>query len=74
MDTIIAIVLAAIPTLPFFNSLQDWRKSKKHWYLLPALLFLSSIFSVIADWGSGLMATLFSLIVYVIVGRTIKKI
>jgi len=48
-------------------------KSKKNRYLLPALLCLSSNFSVIADLGSGLLATHFSLIVYVIVGRRIKK-
>jgi ABC-type polysaccharide/polyol phosphate export permease len=72
-DAIVTIVLAAIPVILLYRTLQDWRKSKNNWFLLPLILFLLSIFSVIADWWNGLLVTVFGLIVYVIVGRTTKK-
>ena len=72
-DTIVTIVLAAIPMILLYKTFQDWRKSKNNWFLLPFILFLLSIFAVVADWWNGLLMTVFGLVVYVIVGRTTKK-
>ena len=72
-DTIVTIVFAAIPVILLYRTFQDWQKSKKNWFLLPLILFLLSIFAVVADWWNGLLMTVFGLIVYVIVGKTTKK-
>jgi hypothetical protein len=72
-DAIVTIILAAIPVILLYRTFQDWRKSKNNWFLFPLILFLLSIFSIIADWWNGLLMTVFGLIVYVIVGRTTKK-
>ena len=72
-DTIVTIVFAAIPVILLYRTFQDWRKSKKNWFLLPLILFLFSIFAVVVDWWNGLLMTVFGLVVYVIVGRTTKK-
>lgn len=72
-DTIVTIVFAAIPVILLYRTFQDWRKSKKNWFLLPLILFLLSIFAIVADWWNGLLMTVFGLIVYVVVGRTTKK-
>ena len=72
-DTIVTIVLAAIPMILLYKTFQDWRKSKNNWFLLPLILFLLSIFAVVADWWNGLLMTVFGLIVYVVVGKTTKK-
>lgn len=72
-DTIVTIVLAAIPVILLYRTFQDWRKAKKNWFLLPLILFLLSIFAVVADWWNGLLMTVFGLVVYVVVGRTTKK-
>jgi len=72
-DTIVTIVLAVIPAILLYRTFQDWRKSKKNWFLLPLILFLISIFVVVANWWNGLLMTVFSLVVYFIVGRSTKK-
>jgi len=72
-DTIVTIVLAAIPAILLYRTFQDWRKTKKNWFLLPLFLFLLSIFAVVADWLNGLLMVVFGLIVYVVVGRKAKK-
>ena len=72
-DTIVTIVLAAIPVILLYRTFQDWRKSKKNWFLLPLIMFLLSIFIVVADWWNGLLMVVFGLVVYVIVGRSTKK-
>ena len=50
IDTIVTIVLAAIPAILLYRSFRVWRKSKNNWFLLPLILFLLSIFAVVADW------------------------
>jgi len=72
-DIIVTIVLAAIPVILLYRTFQDWRKSKKNWFLLPLFLFLLSIFAVVADWLNGMLMVVFGLIVYVVVGRKAKK-
>ena len=72
-DTIVTIVLAAIPVILLYRTVRDWRKSKNNWFLLPLILFLLSIFAVVTDWWNGLLMTIFGLIIYVIVGKTTKK-
>ena len=73
IDTIVTIVLAAIPAILLYRTFRVWRKSKNNWFLLPLILFLLSIFAVVTDWWNGLLMTVFGLVVYVIVGRTTKK-
>jgi hypothetical protein len=72
-DTIVTIVFAAIPVILLYRTFRDWRKSKNNWFIIPLILFLFSIFAVVADWWNGLVMTVFGLIVYVIVGKTTKK-
>ncbi|MGB7875955.1 MAG: hypothetical protein WBL25_16355 [Anaerolineales bacterium] len=73
IDTIITIVLAAIPAILLYRTFRVWRKSKNYWFLLPLILFLLSIFAVVADWWNGLLMVIFGLVVYVVVGKTTKK-
>lgn len=73
IDTIVTIVFAAIPVILLYRTFQDWRKSKNNWFVLPLILFLLSIFSVVADWWNGLLMVVFGLVVYVVVGRATKK-
>lgn len=72
-DTIVTIVFAAIPVILLYKTFQDWRQSKNNWFALPLILFLLSIFAIVANWWNGLLMVVFGLIVYVIVGRTTKK-
>jgi len=72
-DTIVTIVFVAFPVILLYRTFQDWRKTRKNWFLLPLILFLLSIFAVITDWWKGLLMTIFGLIVYIIVGRTTKE-
>lgn len=72
-DTIVTIVFTAIPVILLYRTFQDWRKSKKNRFLLPLILFLLSIFAVVADWWNGLLMVVFGLIIYIIVGKTTKK-
>ena len=72
-DTIVTIIFAVIPALLLYKTFQDWRKSKNNWFVLPLILFLLSIFSIVADWWNGLMMVIIGLISYVVVGRFARK-
>jgi ABC-type polysaccharide/polyol phosphate export permease len=73
MDTIVTIILAAVPVLLLYKTIQDWRQSKNHWFVLPLVLFLLAIFAILADWWNGLLTVVFGLVAYAVIGRFSKK-
>jgi hypothetical protein len=73
IDTIATIVFAVIPVLLLYKTFQDWRKSKNNWFVLPFILFLLSIFAIVADWWNGLIIVIVGLISYVVVGRSARR-
>ncbi len=73
IDTIVTIALIAIPVLLLIKTIQDWRQSKNHWFVLPLIVFLLAIFTILADWWNGLLTAVFGWIAYVVVRRTAKK-
>ncbi|MBN1454039.1 MAG: hypothetical protein JW963_23690 [Anaerolineales bacterium] len=51
IDTIVTITLIAIPVLLLIKTIQDWRQSKNHWFVLPLIVFLLAIFAILGTGG-----------------------
>jgi len=72
-DFLITGLLVLLPLLMILKIIRDWRKNKNNWLWLPVAFFVLAALEFILNWWNGLLAFIFALFVYVIVGRVTRK-